>query len=66
MKTGDYDQGVSFDDKEQRVREAAQERTADISKHGGKLLGIIAHPFDQGINRLAKTRAPRSTPPRAA
>jgi hypothetical protein len=29
--------------------------TADIFKDGGKLLEIIVHPFDQRVNRLAKT-----------
>jgi hypothetical protein len=57
MKTGNHDQGVILDDKEQRVREAPQEGSADILEHDGKLPGIIAHPFDQGINRPAKTLA---------
>jgi len=57
MITSNHDQGAIFDDKKQRIREAAQEGTADILNHGGKLPGIIAHPFDQGINRLAKRPA---------
>jgi hypothetical protein len=28
-----------------------------IFEHGWKLPGITAHPFDQGVNRLAKTPA---------
>ena len=44
-----------FDDKKQRVGKAAQEGAADILEHCGKLPGIITHPFDHGVNRLAKT-----------
>jgi hypothetical protein len=57
MKTGNHDQGVIFDDKKQQVREAAQGGASNIFKDGGELLGIIAHPFDQGVNRLAETSA---------
>jgi hypothetical protein len=57
MKTGNHDQGVIFEDKKQRVREAAQEGAADIFEYDGELPGIIAHPIDQGVNRLAKTAA---------
>ena len=57
VKTGNHDQGVIFDDKKQGVWEAAQEGASNIFKDGGKLPGIIAHPFDQGVNRLAETSA---------
>ena len=57
MKTGNHNWGVILDDKKQRVREAAQEGAADILEHDGKLPGIIAHPFDQGVHRLAETPA---------
>jgi hypothetical protein len=57
VETGNHDQGVIFDDKEQRVRKAAQEGTSNISKDGGKLPGIVAHPLDQRVNRLTETPA---------
>jgi hypothetical protein len=57
VKTGNHDQGAIFDDKKQRVRKAAQEGAANIFEDNGKLPGIIAHPFDQGVNRLAETPA---------
>jgi len=57
MKTGNHNQSVIFDDKKQRIREAAHEGAANIFKHDGELPGIIAHPIDQDVNRLAKTPA---------
>ena len=57
MKTGNHNQGVIFDDKKQRLRETAHESAVNILKHDGELQGIIAHPIDQGVNRLAKTPA---------
>jgi hypothetical protein len=57
VKTGDHDQGAIFDDKKQRVRKAAQEGPANIFQDDRKLPRIIAHAFDQGVNRLAETSA---------
>ena len=57
MKTRNHDKGVIFDYKKQRVREAAQEGAADTLEYGGELPGIIAHPFDHSVNRLAETSA---------
>jgi hypothetical protein len=55
MKTGNHDQGVILDDKKQRVRKPAQEGASNIFEDDGKLPRIFAHPFDQGIKRLAET-----------
>lgn len=57
MKTGNHDQSAAFDDKKQRVREAAQEGAPNILMDDGKLPGIIAHPSDQGVDRLTEASA---------
>lgn len=57
VKTGDHYYGVVFDNKKQRVREAAHEGASNILEDGGKLPGIVAHPFDESVNRLAEASA---------
>jgi hypothetical protein len=57
MKATNHDQPVIFGYKKQRIREPAQEGAADFFEHGGKLPRIFAHPFDQSVNRFAKTSA---------
>jgi hypothetical protein len=54
VETGNHYQGAIFDDKKQRVRKAAKEGPANILEDDGKLPGIVAHPVDQGVNRLAE------------
>ena len=55
VETGDHDHGVLVDYKKQRVRKAPQKGERRHFKHDGKLSGIITHPIDQRVNRLAKT-----------
>jgi hypothetical protein len=63
VKTGNHDKGLILNDKEKRVRKAAQESAARVFKDGGKLSGIAAHAFNRGINRLTKRRpSPAASP----
>jgi len=55
MKDSNHEQGVIFENKEERVWKAAQEGAAHVLVDNRKLPGIAAHPFDQGVNRLAET-----------
>jgi hypothetical protein len=57
VKTGNHDRAFICDNKKERVREAAQEGASNVFKDGGKLPGMVAHPFDEGVNRLAETSA---------
>jgi hypothetical protein len=57
MKTGDDDKRVIFDDKNSEYGKRRKEGAADGFKHNRKLPGIIAYPFNQGVNCLAETSA---------
>ena len=60
MKDSNHEQGVIFENKEERVWKAAQEGAANVPKDDRKLSWVIAHPYDQGVNRLAETSAQRN------
>lgn len=59
VKAGDHQQGMAFDNKEQRVGKTPQEGAAHVpervGEHDRELPGVGAHAFAQSVYRVSET-----------